>query len=46
MQAEMESLKIFSDEQSGFVDKLNEENAKLVTEIQVCMLDCFVWCAI
>eukprot|EP00041_Stephanoeca_diplocostata_P032443 m.1039703 g.1039703 ORF g.1039703 m.1039703 type:complete len:318 (+) comp24150_c2_seq1:912-1865(+) len=34
MQAEMESLKILSDEQSGFVDKLNEENAKLVSEIQ------------
>jgi len=34
VQAELVSLKVFSNEQSGFVTNLNEENAKLVNEIQ------------
>lgn len=34
VQAELVSLKVFSNEQAGFVNNLNEENAKLVTEIQ------------
>lgn len=34
VQAELVSLKVFSNEQSGFVNNLNEENGRLVAEIQ------------
>lgn len=34
VQAELVSLKVFSNEQSGFVNNLNEENGRLVSEIQ------------
>jgi hypothetical protein len=34
VQAELVSLKVFSNEQAGFVNNLNEENGRLVSEIQ------------